>query len=213
MDGIIGGMQVGGLPGVSTFAAGRPTYHLVQMSYGRGITSLQWGHNGSILIQNYQRMNYAPGKGQFIIRLPDRPRYNGAKVVYPFTHAGWVVMEEAGRFSLQPPGTTPMGGGASMPLDDTAVAGLVADSTAILKGLGAGPSIAPRDTIVPKPPTATVTPQAFTTTEVRAAQAAAWGKATAAEQRAATLQKWGPPVAVLAAVVLIGGWYFGRRKR
>lgn len=200
----LGGLQgngVGGLPGPSTLAAGRPAYHLVQVRYGQTLTTLQWSHDTRNLVDQYHRMNFAAGKGQYIIKLGLRPRYNGAMVVYPATHRGWVVMEEAGKYSIQPPGTAPLGA-ASMPMDDTAVA-----------RIGAGPAISPfqpRAGAEVRPATS----QTITTPDVRAAEATAWGAATKAEQRDATLMKWGPPVAVVGAVALIAAWWFlGRKKR
>ena len=213
----VGGLQgIGSLPGVSTFAAGRPAFHIVRISAARTITTLQWGHDAGQLIRVYSNNRFSTGTGEYVVMLPVRPRYNGAKVVYPFTHKGYVLIEEAGKYSIQPPGTTPVGS-MSIPLDDSAVGGIVSDRSAILKGLGAGPAISPfqpRAGAEVRP----VTSQTIATPEVRAAEAAQWGAATKVEQdtaaREAAIAKWGPPVAVISTVAVIAAaWFFMGRKK
>lgn len=225
----LGGLQgVGSLPGPTTFAAGRPAYHIVRVATSQTLVSLQWSHDLDVLMRMYRYQGMATGKGEYIVRLPTRPRYNGAIVVYPMTHRGWVVMEEAGKYSIQPPGTTPLGGGTSAVLDESAVGGPNIGMTIKQRteqkygihrrkmdfgvhGLDAGPAISPFQPRAGSGATP-ATSQPAATQEVRDTQAKAWGEATAGEQRDAAIMKWGPPIAVIGAVSLIAAWWFLGRK-
>lgn len=213
----LGGLaNIGSVQGPSTLV-GRPVFQTIRVRAGQTITTLAWAHNPHILIQQYERGGFASGKGEYIVRLPPRPRYHGAKVVYPYTYAGYTVMVDAGKASVNPPGTTPFGNlsGPAMVLDDTAVAGVQLDRTAITKGIGAGPSISP---VTSRATTTAPTPaksEPIATADVRAAQARQNDEATKAEARDATLAKWGPPVAVVGVAAVIGLLLFmrGRKKR